>query len=485
MYDFHNPNSLNKIKFELLPLLNSAENINSQSNDKNEKIYSIIIVGNKIDLLDLNTQKFVIEQDKTEIEKYQEDFTVNLKYFYISCKNYSNISPLFSEMLNSLVNPSHLFYYQKNEEIIFKENFEKGLKRIFRIFDKDRKGVLSRNEFNKIHQSIFDIKLESDHFLAIKECIKIVNSFQQGQSSNNNPSLCSSGTTYQQSTSKNILGNEDEITADGFITLNKLTVQVGESQTTWSTLRKFGYNDNLELDNWYFKAKKLQKIDTNEYILELSDQAKNLLTGLFLQFKCKSESIIGLDHKNSEKYNTNFITLKEWNEIFSTMESNPDFTFENILNKNLKLEKNSFYNSESIKDKDKSLSLDDWVFIWNCYTRLNYEEAFKTFLYLGFDIEFDQFIKKIRKSDVNYFNSIESSHSTIHICYIAQEQDNSDNFFKKFSDNNVFSLVQSGGKQRELIIKTSPYSIIVKSNLFNIIHFYNIFCKFVFRLLLI
>lgn len=455
MYDFHNPNSFNKIKFEILPLLNSAENVNSQSSYSNEKIYSIFIVGNKIDLLDLNTQKFVIEQDKTEIEKYQEDFTVSIKYFYISCKNYSNISPLFSEILNSLVNPSHLFYYQKNEEIIFKNNFEKALKRIFRIFDKDRKGVLTKNEFNKIHQSIFDIKLETDHFLAIKECIKIVNSFQQGHLMNNNLGLNSNDNSNQILNSKSILGNEDEISADGFITLNKLTVQVGESQTTWSTLRKYGYNDNLELDKWYFKTKFLKKVDTNEFILELTDQAKNLLTGLFLQFKSKNDNM-------EEKNNTNTITLKEWNEIFSTMDLNPDFSYEKILNVNLKLENNSFYNIDYKKDKDKPISLDDWIFIWNCYTRLNYEDAFKTFLYLGFDIEFDQFIKKIKKSDVNYFNSIESTHSSIHICFIAQEQHNSDIFFKKFSNNNIFSLSQSGGKSRDFIVKSSPYSIIVR-----------------------
>ena len=77
--------------------------------EKQEKIYSIIIVGNKIDLLDLNTQKFVIDQEKTEFEKLQEDFSIGLKYFCISCKNYSNISPLFTEMLNSLVNKSFHF----------------------------------------------------------------------------------------------------------------------------------------------------------------------------------------------------------------------------------------------------------------------------------------------------------------------------------------------------------------------------------------
>lgn len=402
MYDFHNQNSLNKIKFDILPALSNQENL-----------YSVIVVGNKIDLLDINTQKFVIEQDKTEIEKFQEDLNVNLKYFHISCKNYSGISPLFSEMLDSLINPSHILYKQENEELVYNEKFEKALKRIFRIFDKDRKGVITRNEFNKIHEAIFDVKMEADHYSAIKECIKI---------SGNSTGLI-----------------DDEITLEGFVNLNKLSVKVGESQTTWSILRKFGYTDSLELDSWYFKSKKFQKIDPTESVIELTDTAITLLTGIFNQFK---------NIEKSGKNNLPSFTEKEWIEIFSTYayNFNEDLSFEKIFR--------TYKNNP-----DKCISLDDWIFVWKCFTRINYDEAFKLFLYIGFDIDFENFVKIIKKSEVNMFSKLEQK--TIHVCFVAQIQESINDFLKYFT---IYYTLVEDTKQRDMILKAAPYSIIVRKN---------------------
>jgi Ras family protein T1 len=326
-------------------------------------------------------------------------------------------------MLNSLVNPGHLFYTQKNDEIIFTEKFEKALRRVFRIFDKERKGFVTKSEFNKIHENIFEVKLESDHFTAIKECIKIINSISHTGGN------------------KNIFSNEDEITSDGFINLNKLAVQVGESQTCWSTLRKFGYDDNLELDNWYFINKKYVKYDNSQFVIELSDYAKNILNGLFLQFKNEKS-------KNDNPY----ITEKEWHEIFYTLidNYNSDFAFDKIFR--------TYKNNN-----EKQIYLDDWVLIWTSYTRINPEEAFKTFLYLGFDLEFDQFIKKTTKKEVNLFRELDQK--TIHVCFISQSQEGINIFFKYFYE--FYSLSDSYNKTKEILLKSNGHSIIVSNYLIN------------------
>jgi len=62
VYDLQKPSSFTKY----LPLLTS------------NSIYSIIVIGNKYDLIDSNYQKFDLEQQKTELEKYQSSANVLL-----------------------------------------------------------------------------------------------------------------------------------------------------------------------------------------------------------------------------------------------------------------------------------------------------------------------------------------------------------------------------------------------------------------------
>jgi GTPase SAR1 family protein len=69
-YDFQKPNTFLKLKQEILPLALTYDNL-----------YSVIVVGNKFDLLDANNQKFAAEQDKEEILKSQiEEKVLNCYY---------------------------------------------------------------------------------------------------------------------------------------------------------------------------------------------------------------------------------------------------------------------------------------------------------------------------------------------------------------------------------------------------------------------
>lgn len=64
IYDLHQPNSFEKVKdlYSSIP--------------KGDKLYRIIIVGNKYDLLDANSKKFIVDNDKTELEILKTDVYV-------------------------------------------------------------------------------------------------------------------------------------------------------------------------------------------------------------------------------------------------------------------------------------------------------------------------------------------------------------------------------------------------------------------------
>jgi Ras family protein T1 len=322
MYDFSNINTFSKLKFELLPIFSS------------ENLYSILVVGNKIDLLDTNQQKFVIEQDRRDIEKYQEDMMIDLKYFYISCRNYINISTLFSSIIESLIYPTHILYSNNN----LNEKFIKALTRIYRIFDKERKGNLTKNQFTKIHQGIYGIPLSSEHFTVLTDFLKEFNPVSE-------------------------VNFDNGISLENFIALNKASVQLNDSQIPWTLLRRYGYNDNLDLDE---NLLKIPEIDICEYVVELSDITKGLL-----------------------------IEIYGMKDLFYTC----------VLNMN------------DFVMLQKANNIDEWLLIWNCFTRINYRTAYVIFLYLGFDIDFNTFIKKIKRSEIALVEEL--IQKTIYVCFIS------------------------------------------------------------------
>ena len=295
-----------------------------------------------------------------------------------------NISDVFYEIINSLVNPINVLFNPNDEDRMLNENegganynpnYINALKRIFRIFDKDSKGIITKSEFLKIHKQIFDKDLESDHFEALKELIKSINS--------NSYSI--------------LLDNE--IDQQGFIAINQAAVNIQEAQITWSILRKYGYNDLLVFDETYLlKICKLEKINTNDWIVEISDIALGLLTQIFTQYGKKVE-------RNGKE--TMVITEIEWGTIFSPCCSEYGLNFKGVI-KTYKLNKTE-------------LTLDDWYFIWSCITRINYQNSYLTFLYIGFELDFKTFVKVINKSTINILNPLVQK--TIFVSLVGEKYD--------------------------------------------------------------
>jgi hypothetical protein len=65
----------------------------------------------------------------------------------------------------------------------------------------------------------------------------------------------------------------------------------------------------------------------------------------------------------------------------------------------------------------KANSLEEWVSIWNCFTRTNYRTSYIIFLYLGFDIDFNAFAKRIRRNEIILVEEV--NYKTIHVCFFS------------------------------------------------------------------
>lgn len=70
----------------------------------------------------------------------------------------------------------------------------------------------------------------------------------------------------------------DSVTLKGFLYLHCLFIQRGRNETTWTVLRRFGYNENLEITNEYLHPP--LKIPPGSST-ELSHRGQQFLTSLF------------------------------------------------------------------------------------------------------------------------------------------------------------------------------------------------------------
>ncbi len=126
--------------------------------------------------------------------------------------------------------------------------------RIFKLCDLDNDGVLNDHELNKFQRRCFDTPLQPQALDDVKNIVK--RSIPDGVFDNG-------------------------LTLPGFLFLHTLFIQRGRHETTWTVIRKFGYNDSVVLDNEYLKPKLNVPKGCST---ELTTQGYDFLKQLFLKY---------------------------------------------------------------------------------------------------------------------------------------------------------------------------------------------------------
>ncbi|CAN4108729.1 unnamed protein product [Withania somnifera] len=96
----------------------------------------------------------------------------------------------------------------------------RALKRIFILCDLDRDGALSDAELNDFQVKCFNAPLQPSEIVGVKRVVQ--EKLQEGV-------------------------NERGLTLTGFLFLHALFIEKGRLETTWTVLRKFGYNNEIRL----------------------------------------------------------------------------------------------------------------------------------------------------------------------------------------------------------------------------------------------
>uniref|UniRef100_A0A9J7X0W6 Ras homolog family member T2 n=1 Tax=Cyprinus carpio carpio TaxID=630221 RepID=A0A9J7X0W6_CYPCA len=177
-------------------------------------VIPIILVGNKSDLRSGSSMETIlpIMNQFSEIETCVE----------CSAKNLKNISELFYYAQKAVLHPTAPLYDPEDKQL--KPQCVRALSRIFSISDQDNDHILSDAELNCFQKLCFGNPLAPQALEDVK-------------------------TVVWKNTSDGVQDNG--LTLNGFLFLNTLFIQRGRHETTWTILRKFGYDDTLELTDDY------------------------------------------------------------------------------------------------------------------------------------------------------------------------------------------------------------------------------------------
>ncbi|XP_011610651.2 mitochondrial Rho GTPase 1b isoform X1 [Takifugu rubripes] len=220
VYSVNNKNSIEKVVSHWIPLI-------TENTDKDSRV-PLILVGNKSDLVEHSSMETIlpIMNQYSEIETCVE----------CSAKNLKNISELFYYAQKAVLHPTGPLYCPEKKAM--KSLCVKALSRIFKVSDLDNDGTLNDNELNFFQRTCFNSPLEPRALEDVKNVVR----------KNLSEGVCNDGLTLK-----------------GFLFLHTLFIQRGRHETTWTVLRRFGYDDDLELNQDYlFPLLKIPPDSTTE-----------------------------------------------------------------------------------------------------------------------------------------------------------------------------------------------------------------------------
>ncbi|KAL1779440.1 mitochondrial Rho GTPase 1 isoform X4 [Sigmodon hispidus] len=202
VYAVNNKHSIDKVTSRWIPLIN-------ERTDKDSRL-PLILVGNKSDLVEYSSMETIlpIMNQYTEIETCVE----------CSAKNLKNISELFYYAQKAVLHPTGPLYCPEEKEM--KPACIKALTRIFKISDQDNDGTLNDAELNFFQRICFNTPLAPQALEDVKNVVR----------KHLSDGVADSGLTLR-----------------GFLFLHTLFIQRGRHETTWTVLRRFGYDDDLDL----------------------------------------------------------------------------------------------------------------------------------------------------------------------------------------------------------------------------------------------
>ncbi|GMK59302.1 hypothetical protein CspeluHIS016_0703170 [Cutaneotrichosporon spelunceum] len=339
VYSISEPQSFDRVAEYWLPLFRK-EGIN----------VPVILVGNKIDMRGGEVTNQALEEEVAPImREFKEVETV------VECSALMplNVSEVFYFAQKAVLHPTAPLY--DSREHVLKPKCLEALKRIFKISDVDKDGLLNATELNQFQQKCFSTPLQTQELEGILE---LVRSYDTGavQQLPSPPSASSPSTPFaeyeQQPGWPSASTTLEGLTELGFLYLHTIFIQQGRMETTWTVLRQFGYGESLDLREDFLSPRFDVPYDCS---VELSPLGNQFLTDIFEAY---------------DKDNDGALSQSELDDLFSTSPGNPW--------------RAQGFPDTTITDDQGCVTLQGWLAQWSMTTLLDHKLTLNYMAYLGF-----------------------------------------------------------------------------------------------------
>ncbi|KAF7299588.1 hypothetical protein HMN09_00964100 [Mycena chlorophos] len=300
----------------------------------------VILVGNKIDL---RGGEFTNEALEEEILPIMNEFKARsvhtLSYARVdvqqevetcvecSAKAPMNVSEVFYFAQKAVLHPTAPLYDSRDH--VLKPACASALRRIFKLCDTNKDGVLDAAELNEFQRKCFDAPLQAQELEGIRQMVK---------DNTNGGGVRDNGLTEM-----------------GFLYLHTTFIQRGRLETTWTVLRKFGYAEDLRLTEGFLSPKFDVAPDCS---VELSPLGYQFFTDLFETF---------------DKDQDGALKPAELDQVFSTSPGNP-WAAQN-------------FPDTTSSDDSGAVTLQGWLAQWSMTTLLDHKTTLAYLGYLGYPNE--------------------------------------------------------------------------------------------------
>ncbi|XP_037946265.1 mitochondrial Rho GTPase-like [Teleopsis dalmanni] len=361
----------------------------------------IILAGNKADTVEYST----IE----EVAQIMENFPEIEGIVECSAKTLQNVAQLFYFAQKAVLNPTTPLYTIDQQ---LTPACGRALRRIFEICDIDGDNLLDDYEINFFQEYCFGSPLQQIALNKVKTLIK-------------------------QKISNGI--SNDSITCDGFLFMHCLFIESGRVETTWAVLRRFGYNEQLEIRKEY--SHPVLKIPPGSNT-ELSEKGEQFLTGLFGRYDRDKDGAL---------------SEEEHRKLFSICPT-PPWSFLSDIKK-------------SCPTNEQGLvTLRGWMSRWALLTFIDFRKTLEYLAYLGFIVhENCKLVSGILVIHENLNILRRQSFRTVYTCHVIGSRgagktslcrafvtENTSNLFNKEYRTNIVhyvNFIQLYGQEKHLVMR--------------------------------
>ncbi|OAY49770.2 hypothetical protein MANES_05G075900v8 [Manihot esculenta] len=233
------------------------------------------------------------------------------------------VPDVFYYAQKAVLHPATPLFDQENQTL--RPRCERALRRIFLLCDRDMDGALNDTELNDFQVKCFNAPLQPAEIVGVRRVVQ-----------------------EKKKEGVNDLG----LTLEGFLFLHTLFIEKGRLETTWSVLRKFGYDDELKIRDDLLPVSSKHAPDQS---IEMTIEAVEFLRGIFRLFDINNHGAL---------------RPADLDELFSTAPENPWCE--------------APYRDAAERTTQRNLTLKGFLAEWDLMTLLNPKGSLANLIYVGY-----------------------------------------------------------------------------------------------------